>query len=81
MHILSRITPDMTRIFIDSAPQPLMLRNSQDYMTMGHQCVAHLRQNELVFFDMLQYIEGPYYVEFLEKRNVPGIHLHEIDSG
>src|SRR5512133_3028512 len=58
-----------------------MLRNCQQQYAFRFQCSMYLGQHFFVFFNVFQHIKSSDSIKLINKRNMPRIHLHEIDSG
>src|SRR3990172_2622107 len=80
MQLFGRVTTHMTGININRAPQPCVLWNRQQHDSAWLQCIVHLDEHLLVFFDVFQHIKGSDGFKLIYKWNIPGIHLHQIDG-
>jgi len=80
MQCMRAVTSDMASVIIDFAPKPVVLWHREQQQSARFQGPEHLIQCYLVLIDVFEHVKSPDGVKFINKGDVPCIHLHEFDN-
>src|SRR5436190_23720056 len=74
------ISPLVTCVLINAAPQERVLGHSQHQSSLGADCPKKLGEDKFIFLNMLQHVKRANDVELSPKRQPAGVHLCELHA-